>query len=81
MDRYPAAAERRMRAFFRTPSEEDRRRYAAVEADKLGHGGTEYVSELFGIDPETIRRGLDDPDRPDDPAGDRVRKRGAGGGD
>ena len=78
MDRYPADAERRMKAFFRTLSEKDRRRYAAVEADKLGHGGTEYVSHLFGIDPKTIRQGLADLDGPDDPAGDRVRKKGAG---
>jgi len=78
MDRYPPDAERRMKAFFRTLSEKDRRRYAAVEAAKLGHGGIEYIAVLFRIDPKTIRAGLDDLDQPDDPAADRVRKKGAG---
>jgi hypothetical protein len=49
-----------MQAFYRTLSEKERRRYAAIEADKLGHGGTDYISHLFEIDPKTIRRGLDD---------------------
>ncbi|MGZ8236782.1 MAG: ISAzo13-like element transposase-related protein, partial [Methylobacter sp.] len=25
---------------------------------KLGHGGVEYVSGLFGIDPKTVRKGI-----------------------
>lgn len=41
-------------------AEKERRRYATIEADKLGHGGTDYISPLFEIDPKTIRRGLDD---------------------
>jgi ABC-type Na+ transport system ATPase subunit NatA len=49
-----------MRCFYGTLSEKDRRRYAAIEADKLGHGGIEYISHLFDLDPKTIRRGLDD---------------------
>lgn len=77
MGRYSAAIERRMRALFATLSEKDRRRYAAVEADKLGHGGTAYISELFGIDAKTIRRGRSDLDQPADPAAGRVRKKGA----
>jgi hypothetical protein len=40
MQRYSAEIQRRMRVLFRTLSEKDRRRYAAVEACKLGHGGT-----------------------------------------
>ena len=49
-----------MQAFFQTLSEKERRRYAAVEADKLGHGGIEYIVALFGIDAKTIRHGLQD---------------------
>lgn len=49
-----------MQAFFQTLSEKERRRYAAVEADKLGHGGIEYIVALFGVDAKTIRRGLQD---------------------
>lgn len=77
MERYTARTEQRMKALFRTLSEKDRRRYAAVEADKLGHGGTAYIAELFGIDAKTIRQGLADLDLPQDPAEGRVRKKGA----
>lgn len=47
-----------MQRLYRQLSEKDRRRYAAIEAEKLGHGGVNYISGLFGIDPKTIRRGL-----------------------
>ena len=60
IDTYSKAIEKRMQAFFRTLSEKERRRYAAIEADKLGHGGMEYISHLFGIDAKTIRQGLND---------------------
>jgi len=30
--------------------EKDRRRYAAVEAQKIGHGGLIYIATLFGFD-------------------------------
>src|SRR5207253_10816866 len=58
-------------------SEKDRRRYAGVEAVKLGHGGVQYVAELFGCDPNTIRQGEEDvDDLPHDEAAGRVRKKG-----
>lgn len=74
MERYSEDLEGQMRAFFRTLSEKDRRRYAAVEAIKLGHGGVEYVSDLFRIDPKTIRRGVQELALGEDPAGPRVRR-------
>ena len=37
--RYEYAVEERMQGFYQTLSEKDRRRYAAVEARKLGRGG------------------------------------------
>ena len=81
MERYDGRIERRMTALFGSLSEKDRRRYAAVEADKLGHGGTAYISELFGIDPKTIRQGKADLDLSDDPAsGADSQKRGAARG-
>jgi hypothetical protein len=67
-----------MKSLFRTLSEKDRRRYAAVEAGKLAYGGTEYIAELFGIDPKTIRQGLADLEELRDPALGRVRKKGVG---
>jgi len=74
---YPAEVARMMKHFFDSLSEKDRRRYAAVEAIKLGHGGIEYVAHILRCDPKTIRQGLDDLQQlPDDPAGDRIRKKG-----
>lgn len=46
-----------MKALYRSLRENDRRRYAAIEAAKLGTGGVEYISRLFGCDPKTIRAG------------------------
>ena len=74
---YSVVVERHMRLLYESLSEKDRRRYAAVEAEKLGHGGTEYVAALFGCDPDTIRHGRSDmEDLPVDEAAGRVRKKG-----
>ena len=54
MQTYDAEIEGQMANFYRSLSEKDRRRYAAVEATKLGHGGNAYIAELFGCDPDTI---------------------------
>jgi len=68
-----------VRAFYATLSEKDRRRYVAVEARRLGHGGIEYVASVFGCSQRTIERGLADLDKlPNDPAAGRVRRPGAG---
>jgi len=77
MQRYSRQVEKDMKNLYRSLSEKDRRRYAAVEAEKLGYGGIAYVSELFGCEPDTIRRGQADVDAlPDDAALGRVRKKG-----
>jgi hypothetical protein len=58
-------------------SEKDRRRYAAVEAEKLGYGGVQYIADLFGCDPHTIRHGAEDIEQlPADLAEFRIRKKG-----
>jgi hypothetical protein len=36
---YPAPIEAQMQRYYQSLSEKDRRRYAAVEAVKLGYGG------------------------------------------
>ena len=68
--------EEHMRSFYLSLSERDRRRYAGLEASKMGHGGVEYIAGVLGCDPKTVRRGqaelLDPPDLPDE----RVRKKG-----
>ena len=78
MDGYAKEDELKMQRLFATLSEKDRRRYAGIEAAKLGHGGIEYISELFGIDPKTVRRGLLELEQTDDPAPSRVRKKRRG---
>ena len=59
--------------------EQQRRWYAAIEADRIGYGGERLVSQITGIDEKTIRRGRQElaaglPDRPPS----RVRAPGAG---
>ena len=77
MQTYDARVERQMANFYRSLSEKDRRRYAAVEAAKLGHGGKSYIAELFGCDPDTIAAGTRDVEElPEDAAAGRVRKKG-----
>ena len=76
MEAYSAEVEAKMKTFSGRLSEKDRRRYAAVEVAKLGHGGLEYISRLLGCDPKTVRQGLADLEAPEDAAGGRVRKKG-----
>jgi len=59
--------------------EQQRRWYAAVEANRHGHGGIKLVSQITGLDEKTIQRGqveltLNLATRPED----RVRLSGAG---
>jgi hypothetical protein len=78
MTPYSPDVERTMRAFYRSLRENDRRRYAAVEAAKLGPGGVEYIAKVLDVDPKTIRRGQHDLENlPERPAA-RVRAPGGG---
>jgi len=77
MRTYSSRIEKQMVNLYGSLSEKDRRRYAAVEAAKLEHGGTAYMAELFGCDPDTIRQGRYDVEQlPEDSAVGRVRKKG-----
>jgi len=77
MQGYGKNVERRMKLFYDSLSEKDRRRYAALEAEKLGHGGVEYVAQVVRCHSSTIQQGREDIDRlPEDTATDRVRKKG-----
>jgi hypothetical protein len=78
MHAYAPEIERKMKKLFDSLSEDDRRRYAAVEATKLGHGGIEYIAKLLQCDPKTIRRGLAELEEGADPDTSRVRKKGGG---
>jgi hypothetical protein len=80
VDKYSEDIERKMKQLFDWLSEKDRRRYAAVEALKLSHGGIDYLAQLFQCDPKTIRQGMQDLDQPADAAANRVRKKGVDAG-
>ena len=59
--------------------EQQRRWYAAVESNRVGHGGDQLVAQITGLDPHTIQRGRQElaaalAERPTD----RVRAPGAG---
>jgi len=77
METYSRRIEKQMRLLYRSLSEKDRRRYAAVETAKFGYGGLAYISELLGCNCDTIRQGRQDLEQlPDDEAEGRVRKKG-----
>lgn len=69
-------AEQRMRDFYRSLNERDRRRYAGLEAKKLGHGGISYISEILGCDRKTVSQGIDEILNPPDLDPSRVRQKG-----
>lgn len=85
---YDKKHEELMQMYFRSLPEDHRRRYAAVEAQKIGYGGIAYISRLFEMSRTTVSMGIDelarmsddDPDNPQRPSGhpDAVRRPGAG---
>jgi hypothetical protein len=77
MEALPKHIERMMQRLYGSLNERDRRRYAAVEAAKLGHGGLDYISRVLGCDPKTIHQGQVELEGQDQLASDRERKKGA----
>jgi transposase len=82
---YTEAQEQARRVFFRSLPEDHRRRYAAVEAHKIGFGGITDIAQVLGVARGTIYEGLreleqmgeaDDPSRPS--GAGRIRRPGAG---
>lgn len=78
MQSYPAEIEQTMQRFYHCLSEKDRRRYAAVEALKLGWGGKSYISQLFGCDDESMQLGLAELDNETALNMSRIRQPGGG---
>jgi DeoR/GlpR family transcriptional regulator of sugar metabolism len=78
MQPYDSVIEHDMKGFFATLSEKDKRRYVAIEAKKLGHGGQEYLSRLLGCSTKTIKRGLVELANPEEIPVGRVRRQGGG---
>lgn len=73
------ALHRRINLFLNRLDEQQRRWYVAIESMKVGHGGDLLLSQITGMNVETIRRGRREleaelADRPTD----RVRLPGGG---
>jgi hypothetical protein len=76
---YGPAIEQQLRQYYQSLSEKDRRRFAAIQAITLGHGGIQDIAQVLGCDPQTVQEGMRELKHlPDDPAGKRVRKSGGG---
>lgn len=75
---YSPEVEAKMLNFYNSLSEKDRRRYAAIEAEKLGYGGSSYIQRVLGCDDRTVTRGqqelISDLSKEDD----RIRQPGGG---
>jgi hypothetical protein len=76
--KYSEEIEKQMKAFYNTLSEKDRRRYAAIEAMKLGHGGQNYISNVLGCHFQTIMAGINEITKGTETPDDRIRKPGGG---
>ena len=76
--KYSEEIEKQMKAFFDTLNEKDRRRYAAIEAMKLGHGGQKYVSSVLGCHFQTVMAGTDEITNGTKTPEERIRKPGGG---
>jgi hypothetical protein len=76
--KYSEETEKQMKSFFDSLNEKDRRRYAAIEAMKLGHGGQKYISSVLGCHFQTIMAGIDELKNGTETPEDRIRKPGGG---
>lgn len=78
MQPYPAEIEAQMQRYYQSLSEKDRRRYAAIEAVKLGYGGQRYIRRLFGCHHQTLALGMAELEDEAALAGERIRQVGGG---
>lgn len=60
MQAYRPEIERAMKKYYGTLSEKDQRRYAAVEALKLGLGGQKYIAKVLGCSEKTVHNGIEE---------------------
>ncbi len=78
MQPYPIEVEQQMQRFYHSLSEKDCRRYAAVEALKLGWGGLSYISQLLECDDEAMQLGKRELEQQEELNQSRVRRTGGG---
>jgi hypothetical protein len=55
---YNPTLEQKMKKFYETLSEKDKRGYAGVEAMKFGRGGVAYLIGVLGCSRKTVIKGL-----------------------
>jgi hypothetical protein len=77
---YSNSIESEMKKFYKSFSQKDKRRYAAIESQKLGWGGISYVMQLLGCSRNTIIKGLEDLEKMDSETlnSSRIRKKKGG---
>ena len=54
---YSRETEATMKSFYNSLNEKDRRRYAGLEALKIGHGGRNYIAGVFGCSRRMVSKG------------------------
>ncbi len=57
MEAYSPEKEERMRSFYNSLNEKDRRRFAGYEALQFGHGGRSYIAGVLGCSRNTVSKG------------------------
>jgi transposase len=57
MQPYAPEVEAAMKQFYNSLNEKDRRRYAGIEALKLGPGGRNYIASVLGCSRRTVTKG------------------------
>ena len=78
MKKYDGDIEQQMKTFYETLTEKEKRRYAALEAQKVGYGGQLYISSVLKCSPRTIQRGLAELENQVEIPPERIRRAGGG---
>lgn len=78
MEPYSKELEEKMKGFHQSLNEKDRRRYAAIEVEKLGYGGMSYIERVLGNDCHTIKKGIRELADPEALEQQRIREKGGG---
>lgn len=80
MQTYLPEIERVMKKYYASLNEKDQRRYAAVEAVKLGFGGQSYIAKVLGCSEKTVSHGMDELEQlPEEPEYEPAIRRAGGG--
>ena len=79
MEGYTKEKETLMIKFYQSLDEDNKRRYAGLEALKLKHGGKKYIKELLGTSYDSISKGIAELEAQEELSkNSRIRKQGGG---